>query len=88
MAAYFAAIVLAPLTGILLIVEMAGNYSQMLPLLVSCSDGKREWVPRANTRLEAHMHITAVVAPDAKNSIEILREGCTTSSYNLDDSES
>lgn len=156
MAAYFTAIVRAPLTGIMLIVEMTGNYSQMLPLLVSCfcayavaeylkdlpiyeallerdlkaghdipalnepavidfiiqpgsqfsgrqvsslglpsgcilvscSDGKREWVPRANTRLEAHMHITAVVAPDAKNSIEILREGCTTSSYNLDDSES
>ena len=36
MAAYFTAIVRAPLTGIMLIVEMTGNYSQMLPLLVSC----------------------------------------------------
>ena len=145
MAAYFTAIVRAPLTGIMLIVEMTGNYSQMLPLLVSCfcayavtellkdlpiyeallerdlkksgdispikepmveefivhagslfaglevhslglpagcilircSDGKREWVPKANTRLEAHMRITAVIAPDAGNALEILRNGCT-----------
>jgi CIC family chloride channel protein len=144
MAAYFTAIVRAPLTGIMLIIEMTGNYSQMLPLLVSCfcayavaealkdlpiyealferdlksgvdtsvikepavvdftiqtgapfagrpvlslglppgcilvrcSDGKREWVPKANTRLEAHMHITAVIAPDAPDSLEILRQGC------------
>ena len=31
MAAYFAAIVRAPLTGIMLIVEMTGSYSQLLP---------------------------------------------------------
>jgi CIC family chloride channel protein len=36
MAAYFTAIVRAPLTGIALIVEMTGSYEQMLPLLVSC----------------------------------------------------
>lgn len=36
MAAYFTAIVRAPLTGVILIVEMTGNYNQMLPLLVSC----------------------------------------------------
>lgn len=36
MAAYFTAIVRAPLTGIVLIIEMTGNYEQMLPLLVSC----------------------------------------------------
>lgn len=36
MTAYFTAIVHAPLTGIMLILEMTGNYSQMLPLLVSC----------------------------------------------------
>ena len=36
MAAYFTAIVRAPLTGILLIVEMTGNYAQMLPLLMAC----------------------------------------------------
>lgn len=144
MAAYFTAIVRAPLTGIMLILEMTGNYSQMLPLLVSCfcayavaeflkdlpiyeallerdlrrggdgallkqptvmdfaiqtdapfaglevrslglpagcilvrcSDGKREWVPKANTRLAAHMRITAVIAPEASTGIEILRKGC------------
>ncbi len=144
MAAYFAAIVRAPLTGIMLIIEMTGNYSQMLPLLIACfcayavaefmknlpiyesllerdlkqggdkfllekpvvvdftiqtdapfagqvvsslglpsgciliriSDGKREWVPKANTRLEAQMRITAVIAPEASNGLELLRQGC------------
>jgi chloride channel protein, CIC family len=146
MAAYFTAIVRAPLTGIMLIVEMTGNYSQMLPLLVSCfcayatteflkdlpiyeallerdlmrggeahllkepvvveftiqidapfaglevrslglpsgcilvrcSDGKREWVPKATTLLEAHMHITAVIEPEASSGLETLRQGCKT----------
>lgn len=145
MAAYFTAIVRAPLTGVMLIVEMTNNYSQMLPLLVSCfcayavaeflkelpvyeallerdlrrsghfpplvnpvvmeftvqpnapfcgrtlrslglppgcivvrcSDGKRAWVPRANTRLDAHMHITVVVAPEVPDGLEILRRGCS-----------
>lgn len=36
MAAYFSAIVRAPLTGIVLIVEMTNNYQQMLALLVAC----------------------------------------------------
>ena len=149
MAAYFTAIVRAPLTGIMLIVEMTGNYSQMLPLLVSCfcayavaeflkdlpiyeallerdlkrgsqeaslkqpvvmdftvhegasfvgrqihslglpagcvlvrcSDGKREWVPRATTTLEPHMRITAVIAPDATQGIEIMRNGCASPKY-------
>lgn len=36
MAAYFTAIVRAPLTGIVLIVEMTGSYALMLPLLVTC----------------------------------------------------
>lgn len=36
MAAAFTAIVRAPLTGVVLIIEMTGNYEQMLPLLVSC----------------------------------------------------
>jgi CIC family chloride channel protein len=144
MAAFFSAIVRAPLTGIMLIVEMTGNYSQMLPLLVSCFcayavaellkdtpiyeallrrdlhrggelyklkepvvmeftiqngapfvgmqvrdlglppgcilvrclDGKREWVPRAKTRLEAHMRIMAIIAPDVQEGISILRDGC------------
>ncbi len=147
MAAYFTAIVRAPLTGIMLIVEMTGNYSQMLPLLVACfcayavaellkdlpiyeallerdlkrsgekyllekpivvdftiqtrapfadreirslglpagciivrcSDGKREWVPRANTRLEPHMRISVVVAPEASEALDILHQGCAAS---------
>jgi chloride channel protein, CIC family len=33
---FIAAIVRAPLTGIVLILEMTGNYEQMLPLLTSC----------------------------------------------------
>lgn len=48
-------------------------------VLVRCSDGKREWVPRANTRLSPHMRITAVVAPEAEQAIEILRKGCQNS---------
>ena len=144
MAAYFTAIVRAPLTGIMLIVEMTGDHSLMLALLVSCfcayavaealkdmpiyeallerdlkkggempslqdpavieftvqpgsrfagrqvsalglpagcilircSDGKREWVPKANTRLESHMHITAVIAPEASKGLDILFDGC------------
>jgi CIC family chloride channel protein len=36
MGAFFTAIVRAPLTGIVLIIEMTGNYTQMLPLLVAC----------------------------------------------------
>lgn len=36
MAAYFTAIVRAPLTGIVLILEMTGDYAQMLPLLTAC----------------------------------------------------
>lgn len=36
MAAYFTAIVRAPLTGVVLVIEMTGNYAQMLSLLVAC----------------------------------------------------
>jgi CIC family chloride channel protein len=147
MAAFFTAIVRAPLTGIMLIIEMTGNYEQMLPLLVSCfvayiiaeafkelpiyeallerdlrkggsfphisdpivteflvqdgapfvglplkmlglppgviivhcSDGKREWVPKANTRLEANMRLTVVVAPESIHGMELLRKGCQKS---------
>ncbi len=144
MAAYFTAIVRAPLTGIVLIIEMTGNYAQMLPLLVACfcayivaeglgqlpiyeallerdlrrggalpdhtetlvlelevehgspfegrlvrelglpagcilvncRDGGREWVPTASTRLEAHIRITALIAPEAKDGVNALRHGC------------
>lgn len=144
MAAYFAAIVRAPLTGVALIVEMTGSYQQMLPLLVSCFcayavaemmnnlpiyetllerdldrdssrlnlseptlfdfeieegssfSGKRirdlslpsgclliryvldgkEYVPTAKTFLEDHMRITAIIAPEAEESVTIIRKGC------------
>ncbi len=147
MAAYFTAIVRAPLTGITLIVEMTGNYSQMLPLLVACfcayamaellkdlpvyeallerdlkragvntyfekpmvmdftvqvgapfagreirslklppgcilvrcSDGKHEWIPTATTTLEPHMRVTAMISPEAPESVEILHHGCEAS---------
>lgn len=150
MAAYFTAIVRAPLTGVVLIIEMTGNYEQMLPLLISCffayavaeylkdlpiyevllerdllsggeqadltqpivmdftvqegspfegqlvrslglpsgcilvrcSNGKREWVPKANTRLEANIRITAVIEPEASNSIAVLRHGCESARMN------
>jgi CIC family chloride channel protein len=144
MAAYFTAIVRAPLTGVVLIIEMTGNYEQMLPLLVSCfcayavsellkdlpiyeallerdlirdeaqislkepmvldfelepgapfagqqvrelglpagcvlircvEDG-HEFVPTALTRLEPHMRVTAVIAPEAADGVMILRRGC------------
>ncbi len=144
MAAYFTAIVRAPLTGIVLIVEMTGNYHQMLPLLVACfcayavaellkdlpiyeallerdllrdgahiklkepmvidlvvaqgasfvgqevrmlglppgcvlvrcATGGRAFVPTANTRLEPHMKITVLIAPEATQGLTILRNGC------------
>jgi CIC family chloride channel protein len=147
MAAYFTAIVRAPLTGVVLIIEMTGNYEQMLPLLISCffaysvaeylkdmpiyevlferdllqnkdhpksakpivmdftiqegspfegklvralglpagcilvrcSNGKREWIPKANTRLEANTRITAVIETDASEGIALLRNGCKPS---------
>jgi CIC family chloride channel protein len=47
-------------------------------ILVRCSDGKREWVPKANTRLDSHMKITVVISPDAENSLDILHHGCTS----------
>ena len=45
-------------------------------ILIRCSDGRREWIPQANTRLEAHMRITAVIAPEASQGIDTLRLGC------------
>jgi CIC family chloride channel protein len=45
-------------------------------ILVRCSNGRREWVPTANTRLEANMRITAVVEPNATPGITLLRNGC------------
>ncbi len=144
MAAYFTAIVRAPLTGVVLIIEMTGNYAQMLPLLVACFGayvvaeglgelpiyenllerdlmrggalpdpaeplvleleveagspfegrevralglppgcilvrchvGGRVWLPTAGSRLEAHVRVTAMIAPEAKGAVAALRHGC------------
>jgi len=38
-------------------------------------DGK-EYVPRADTLLEDHMRITAIIAPEAEESITMIRKGC------------
>ncbi len=149
MAATFTAIVRAPLTGVVLIVEMTGNYAQMLPLLIACfcayaaaealrdlpiyeallardlqrsgvqhthaqplvielaieprapfdgrairelglppgclivrcRDGGEELVPTADTRLYAHMRITAVVAPESEGGLTALRAGCEASNH-------
>ncbi len=146
MASFFTAIVRAPLTGIVLILEMTGNYAQMLPLLVACfcayavtegmgvlpiyenllerdlhrggtipdpseplivelevkpgslfegkevrslglppgcilvrcRNGNQEWVPKATSRLSAHTRITSLISPEAKNAMEMLRNGCET----------
>lgn len=47
MAAYFTAIVRAPLTGMVLIIEMTGNYSLILPLFTACFSAYAiaEWWP-------------------------------------------
>jgi CIC family chloride channel protein len=155
MAAMFTAIVRAPLTGIMLIIEMTGSYSQMLPLLVSsfaayavaeymkdlpiyeslmrrdlhhtnianqleqpavlefivqagapfigmqvrdlglppgcilvrCADGKKEWVPKATTRIEPHMRLSAVIAPEAQNAVGMLHRGCTAHQLAFNDED-
>jgi CIC family chloride channel protein len=47
-------------------------------ILVSCREGSHEWVPTATTRIEPHVRITAVIAPQAKGALEVLRHGCET----------
>jgi CIC family chloride channel protein len=46
-------------------------------VIVRCHVEGREWVPTAATRLEAHMRVTVVIAPDADGALELLRHGCT-----------
>ncbi len=36
MAAFFTAVVRAPLTGIILVIELTGSYTQLLPMLAAC----------------------------------------------------
>jgi CIC family chloride channel protein len=45
-------------------------------LIVRCVEAGHEFIPTAQTRLEAYMRITAVIAPEASEGLEILRCGC------------
>jgi CIC family chloride channel protein len=59
----------------------AGREVRMLGLppgcvLIRCVEGGREFVPKASTRLEANMRITAVIAPEAADGVAILQHGC------------
>jgi CIC family chloride channel protein len=45
-------------------------------ILVRCYDGKREWIPKAITQIQARMRITVVIAPESSSAVEILRHGC------------
>jgi hypothetical protein len=45
-------------------------------ILVRVREHGCEWVPTAQTRLEAHMRITAVIAPEATARLALLRAGC------------
>ncbi len=45
-------------------------------VLVRSSLDGRERVVTASTRLHTDMRITAVIAPEAKEALEILRRGC------------
>jgi CIC family chloride channel protein len=45
-------------------------------ILVRVRDRGREWLPTADTCLEAHMRITALIAPEAHAGLPMLREGC------------
>jgi CIC family chloride channel protein len=61
--------------------RFAGQEVRLLGLppgcvLIRCSKGGRVFVPTAMTRLEAHMKVTAVIAPEAADGLNILREGC------------
>ncbi len=71
MAAYFTAIVRAPLTGVLLITEMTGSYELMLPLLVSsfCAYAVAEYVkdlPIYEALLERDLALGGVVQSHGK----------------------
>jgi CIC family chloride channel protein len=63
----------------------AGREVRMLGLpsgcvLIRCAESGREFVPTALTRLEPHMRITAVIAPQAAEALTILRRGCKSES--------
>ena len=45
-------------------------------ILVRCYADGREWVPTAETRLDAHTRITVVITPEATSALTVLRQGC------------
>ncbi len=87
MAAYFTAIVRAPLTGIVLIVEMTGNYSLILPLFTACFSAYviAEWwpnVPIYEALLERDLEKEISQADQSKGEIANAAFRASTTSSN------
>ena len=64
--------------------SFAGRQVRMLGLPAGCVlvrylNDHHESVPTANTRLEPHSRITAVIQPDAADALALLRRGCRAS---------
>jgi CIC family chloride channel protein len=64
---------------------LAGREVRMLGLpsgcvLIRCVVHEREFVLTAFTRLEPHMRVTAVIAPEAVDGLTLLRHVCKTES--------
>jgi hypothetical protein len=45
-------------------------------MLVRVRERGREWLSTADTALEAHMRLTALIALEAHQSLPLLRKGC------------
>ncbi len=52
------------------------RYTGLRHRRVRVRDRGREWLPTADTCLEAHMRITALIAPEAHAGLPMLRQGC------------
>jgi hypothetical protein len=37
-------------------------------MIIHCADGRREWIPKGATLLDADMHITTVIAPEVSGN--------------------
>ncbi len=48
-------------------------------ILFSGREGSEEWIATASTRLESHLRITAIVAPEARRAVSVLRHGFVAS---------
>ena len=45
-------------------------------ILAHCSHDGEDIIPTANTRIEEHMRITALISPTSADALGILRRGC------------